>query len=197
MAIPSITTARLLLRPWRRSDLAPFAALNADPEVMRFFPRIRSPQESAAAMKAAMAGLERRGWGLWAVERPGRCPFIGFIGLNEPAFETAFTPCVEIAWRLVRAEWGQGLCPEGARAVLDFAFGPAGLAEVVAFTTRPNRPSIRVMEKLGMTHDPAEAFRHPQIPADHPLSWCELYRIKRPVPVPGAAASRRPWPPPG
>jgi ribosomal-protein-alanine N-acetyltransferase len=180
MMIPSLNTPRLLLRPWRPEDLAPFAALNADPVVMRFFPYTRSLAESAAGMKGAMEALARRGWGLWAVERPGIRPFIGFIGLSEPAFKAPFTPCIEIAWRLEQASWGQGLAPEGARAVLDHAFGPAGIREVVAFTARPNRPSIRVMEKLGMTRDPAEDFQHPLVARDHPLSWCELYRIRAP-----------------
>jgi len=178
MAIPSLTTPRLLLRPWRKEDLEPFAAMNADPEVMRFFFSPRTRAESAAQLSAAMEALARRGWGIWAVERPGVAPFIGFIGLHEPTFQAPFTPCVEIAWRLVRDAWGQGFAPEGARAVLLHAFDQVGLAEVVAFTPRINRPSIRVMEKVGMVRDPQGDFQHPDGPAEHPLSWHVLYRAR-------------------
>jgi ribosomal-protein-alanine N-acetyltransferase len=178
MPAPSLHTPRLLLRPWRPEDLEPFAALNADPEVMRFFPAPKTRAETAAMLGAASEALERRGWGLWAVELPGVLPFIGFIGLNVPAFHAPCTPCVEVGWRLARQSWGQGYAPEGARAVLAHAFGEIGMEEVVAFTARMNRPSIRVMEKVGMVRDPLGDFPHPGIAADHPLCWHVLYRAK-------------------
>ena len=173
-----LATPRLVLRPWREEDFEPFAALNADPDVMRHFPAPATRERTRELMDRARTFWEERGWGTWAVERPGTDPFIGFIGLAVPAFEAPFTPCVEIAWRLAKAHWGQGLAPEGARAVLDHAFGPLGLEEVVAFTAVGNAPSRRVMEKLGMTRDPAEDFNHPAVAPDHPLAACVLYRIR-------------------
>jgi ribosomal-protein-alanine N-acetyltransferase len=174
----SLRTPRLLLRPWRPEDLPAFADLNADPEVMRFFPALRSRAESDALAMSAMAAMEARGWGSWAVERPGLAPFIGFIGLSEPDFPAPFAPCVEIGWRLAKAHWGLGLAPEGARAVLEHAFGALGLAEVVSFTSTLNAPSMRVMEKVGMTRDPDGDFDHPKIPEGHPLRRHVLYRIR-------------------
>ena len=174
---PCLRTPRLLLRPWRPSDLPAFAELNADPVVMRFFPAPRSRAASDTQAVNAMAALAGRGWGLWAVERPGLAPFIGFIGLSEPNFEAWFTPCVEIGWRLAKAHWGLGLAPEGARAVLDLALGPLGMQEVVSFTSEINLPSIRVMEKLGLLRAP-QGFEHPGIPAGHPLRSHVLYRTR-------------------
>ena len=103
-----IVTPRLWLRRWRAEDLEPFAALNADPEVMEHFPSTLSREETAAAMDRVEKHFENRGFGFWAVEVPGQAPFIGFIGLAVPAFESSFTPCVEIGWRLARPWWGQG-----------------------------------------------------------------------------------------
>ncbi len=173
-----LTTPRLVLRPWREEDFEPFAELNADAEVMRHFPAPYTREATREVMERSRAHLANHGWGCWAVERPGTDPFIGFIGLGVPAFEAPFTPCVEIAWRLAKAHWGLGLAPEGARAVLDHAFGPLGLEEVVAITAVGNAPSRRVMEKLGMTRDPADDFHHPKVAPDHPLAACVLYRIR-------------------
>jgi RimJ/RimL family protein N-acetyltransferase len=172
-----LETERLLLRPWRPEDLEPFAALNQDPEVMRFFPAPLTPEESRARMEGARAHFDRHGWGCWAVERKGGPAFIGFIALGEPRFQAPFTPCIEVGWRLARDQWGRGLAPEGARAALGCAFGTLGLAEVVSFTAAVNQPSRRVMEKLGMVRDPGEDFLHPLLPPDHPLALHVLYRV--------------------
>jgi RimJ/RimL family protein N-acetyltransferase len=112
------------------------------------------------------------------VELKDEAPFIGFIALAEPSFEAHFTPCVEIGWRLAKAYWGRGLAPEGARVVLDYAFDRLGLEEVVSFTAATNTPSRWVMEKLGMSRDPAEDFDHPRIAPGHPLCRHVLYRIR-------------------
>jgi RimJ/RimL family protein N-acetyltransferase len=120
--------------------------------------------------------LAERGFGLWAVEVPGVAPFIGFTGLSVPHFEAPFTPCVEIGWRLAREHWGCGYAPEAARAALSFGFERLGLAEIVAFTAAGNARSRRVMEKIGMTHDPADDFEHPSLPAGHRLRRHVLYR---------------------
>jgi RimJ/RimL family protein N-acetyltransferase len=174
-----LRTERLLLRQWRESDLEPWAALNADPEVMRYFPSTHTPEQSAAYARAFAAGIEERGWGLWAVEVVGGPEFIGFVGLNEPGFKAHFTPAVEVGWRLGREHWGHGYATEAARAAVAFGFGELGLSEIVSFTTEGNTRSRRVMERLGMTHDPAEDFDHPALP-DWPLRRHVLYRLASP-----------------
>lgn len=171
-----LRTDRLWLRRWSPEDRAPFASLNADPLVMEHFPAVLSREESDALVSRIEASFERRGFGVWAVEIPTITRFAGFIGLSVPAFDAPFTPCVEIGWRLAREHWGAGYAPEGARAALDFAFGALGLAEVVSFTAQGNRRSRRVMEKIGMAHDPADDFDHPSLPAGHPLRRHVLYR---------------------
>jgi ribosomal-protein-alanine N-acetyltransferase len=125
------------------------------------------------------------GYGLWAVEvRPhDGAPvtgFVGFVGLAVPAFEAAFTPCVEIGWRLARGAWGQGYATEGARAALRFGFDVAGIDEIVSFTTVENARSRAVMGRLGMTRDPADDFEHPGLPVEDPLRPHVLYRLAAP-----------------
>jgi RimJ/RimL family protein N-acetyltransferase len=175
-----LQTERLILRPWRDADLAPFAALNADPRVREHFPSCLTRAESDASARKIRAAFEARGYGLWAVEVAGGAPFIGFIGLAEPSFTAPFTPCVEIGWRLAHAAWGCGYATEGARAVLTFAFGPLGLGELVSMTTPGNRRSRHVMEKLGMRRDPTEDFDHPNLPPRSPLRRHVLYRLRAP-----------------
>jgi RimJ/RimL family protein N-acetyltransferase len=172
----AITTERLRLRAWRESDLAPFAALNADPRVMKFFPGTLSRDDSDARAARIVEGFARDGYGLWAVEVPGVAEFIGFTGLNATSFEASSTPCVEIGWRLSSDHWGRGYATEAARAAMQYAFERIGLSEIVSFTVPSNVRSRRVMEKLGMTHSPAEDFDHPSLPEGHPLRHHVLYR---------------------
>jgi ribosomal-protein-alanine N-acetyltransferase len=173
----AIATERLILRPWRVADRAPFAALNADPEAMAFLPGPLTRAESDAMVKRVEAHFAAHGFGFWAVERPGAAPFIGMVGLAVPAFQAHFTPCVEIGWRLARAYWGQGYATEAAAAALAFAFERLQLAEVVAFTVPANARSQAVMARLGMTRDPADDFDHPDFPPDDPLRRHVLYRL--------------------
>ena len=174
-----LRTKRLCLRRWRPEDREPFAVLNRDPRVMEFLPAPLSPEESGAMIDRLEAHFQRHGFGLWAVEVPGVAPCIGFIGLSVPGFETDFTPCVEVGWRLAAEHWGRGYATEGARAALAFGFEQLGLDEVVSFTVPDNLRSRRVMEKLGMAHKPAEDFDHPLLAADHRLSRHVLYRRRR------------------
>jgi RimJ/RimL family protein N-acetyltransferase len=125
------------------------------------------------------ATFAQRGFGLWAIEIPAVTSFAGFVGLSVPRFEAHFTPCVEIGWRLDQSYWGRGYASEGARAALRFGFEHAQLEQIVAFTVPANLPSRRVMDKIGMTHNPADDFDHPSIPAAHPLRRHLLYRIRR------------------
>ena len=173
-------TERLQLRRWCPSDLAPFAALNADPRVMRYFPTTLSRAESDAFAERIEAHFAEHGFGLWAVEVPELAPFIGFVGLSVPRFEAPFTPCVEIGWRLAAEHWGRGYAPEAARAALAFGFDTLGLREILSFTSVVNEPSRRVMEKLGMTHDPSDDFDHPALPEGDALRRHVLYRLSPP-----------------
>ena len=172
-----LRTERLLLRPWRDSDRAPFAALNSDPEVMRYFPGLQTQEESDASIERMRGVFAREGWGFWAAELPGEADFIGFIGINRLSWQAHFTPCVDIGWRLARTYWGRGLATEGARAALRFGFESLGLLEIVSITVPDNRPSRHVMEKLGLRHDPAGDFDHPLIAEGHPRRRHVLYRL--------------------
>jgi len=172
-----LETPRLLLRRWREGDLEPFAALNSDPEVMEHFPSTLSREESDAGVGRIKKHFEDYGYGFWAIEVPGQAHFIGFIGLAVLAFETSFTPCVEIGWRLARPWWGQGFATEGARAALAHGFDHLGLPEIVSFTVPGNVRSRRVIEKLGMRY--SEDFEHPRIDPGHPLRRHVLYRLSR------------------
>ncbi len=162
MPTPELRTERLLLRGWRPEDRAPFAALNADPEVMAHFPAMLSPEESDAFAERVEQHFESHGFGLWAVEAEGG--FIGFTGLAVPRFEAGWMqgrhrPVVEVGWRLARASWGKGYATEAARAALRHAFETVGLPEVVSFTTLDNLRSQAVMQRLGMTR--LTTYDHP------------------------------------
>lgn len=176
---PTLSTSRLLLRPWHDEDLPPFAALNADPRVMQFMPKLLTRAESDEMAAGIRRNFDRQKFGLWAVEVIGGEPFIGFVGLAIPRFEAHFTPCVEIGWRLAAAHWGRGYATEAAQATRDFAFSQLRLEEIVSFTTVANARSRRVMERLGMTHDPADDFDHPSLPAGHPIQRHVLYRLAK------------------
>jgi RimJ/RimL family protein N-acetyltransferase len=175
----ALYTRRLILRPWRETDLAPFAALNADPRVMEYFPKPLSRDESDRRAEQISQYITQHGCGLWAVEVPRIAPFIGFAGISTSRFEATFTPCIEVGWRLAFDFWNRGYATEAASAALDDAFARLDVDEIVSFTSWQNRRSRRVMEKLGMTHSPAEDFDHPNVPEGHPLRRHVLYRLAR------------------
>ena len=173
---PEIRTDRLLLRGWTDADRPAFAALNQDPLVMEFIGPLMSREQSDAFVDRMIAHRDEREFGLWCVDVDGEC--IGFTGLNAPSWEAAFTPCVEVGWRLAFHHWGRGYATEAARASVAFGFGEVGLDEIVSFTTVLNVRSRRVMEKLGMVRDPAEDFDHPTA-----ADWLRphvLYRLPHP-----------------
>jgi RimJ/RimL family protein N-acetyltransferase len=178
MAGIELTTPRLRLRRWRETDAAPFAALNADPEVMRYFPRPLTRAESDDLIENIERGFEREGFGLWALEVQASGEFVGFAGLARPAFEAHFTPAVEVGWRLARSAWGEGYATEAGAASLCFGFEQLGLREVVSLTAAANKRSRAVMERLGMSHGPEDDFDHPQLREDHPLRRHVLYRVR-------------------
>jgi RimJ/RimL family protein N-acetyltransferase len=175
----SLSTERLTLRRWRSSDLDPFAAMNADPAVMEFYPRILSDKESFALVEKIEASFTSEGFGLWALELKDGHEFIGYVGLSRPSFQAHFTPCVEIGWRIARDHWDNGLATEGARAAVRDGFERLQLKEIISFTAAINKRSIRVMEKLQMTRSEKDDFLHPLIETGHPLKPHVLFRLLR------------------
>jgi RimJ/RimL family protein N-acetyltransferase len=173
------STTRLRLRQWSDGDREPFAAMNADPEVMKYFAGVETRQGSNRVIDIWRAELEERGWSNWAVERMDSGAFIGFVGLSVPRRLTLpFMPCVEIGWRLAKEHWGQGYATEAAKGALRTGFDRIGLPEIVSFTSLVNRPSRAVMERIGMV-DTAEDFDHPALPEGSELRRHCLYRISR------------------
>jgi len=174
---------RVRLRPWRDEDLAPLAAINGDPAVMRFFRSALSRPESDAWAAALRRHFDEHGWGFWPVELPGgaahgrRAPLIGVVGLMTVGFAAPFAPAVEIGWRIAPAHQRQGYAEEAARLALAYGFGPLALPGIVAFAPPANRASWRLMERLGM--DRAGEFEHPRLPEGHPLRRHFFYRITR------------------
>lgn len=186
MTGPTLRTSRLVLRPWRETDRAPFASLNADPEVRRFFPSLQTRAESDASADFLASQFDRTPYGPWVVEVPGVTSFAGFVGPWEVNFDVPPRGRVEIGWRLARACWGNGYATEAAKAALDFAFGPCGLEQIVAFVVPGNSASRAVMDRIGLREDPAGAFDHPRVPESHPLRRHLLYRLHRNDWVPAA-----------
>ncbi|MBA9002086.1 GNAT family N-acetyltransferase [Thermomonospora cellulosilytica] len=177
----TVRTERLILRRWRERDRGPFAALNADPQVMEHFPATLDRAGSDAAIDRYETGFEANGYGIWALEVAATGEFIGLAGLSPVTFTAPFTPAVEIAWRLVRTAWGHGYATEAGRACLAYGFEALGLPEIVAFTSTTNLRSQAVMRRLGMTHDPADDFDHPRLPPGHRLRRHVLYRAAPPA----------------
>ena len=178
----ALRTPRLTLRHWSQADRDPFAALNADPRVMEHFPARLDAVQSDALADRISSRLDEHGWGLWAVETPdGR--FAGFTGLNPvpPAIAGLVRgePTVEVGWRLARWAWGHGYATEAATAALRHGFDVLELDEIVSFTAATNRRSRAVMERLGMTHDPADDFDHPSLAPESPLRRHVLHRLPR------------------
>ncbi|MEV6209908.1 GNAT family N-acetyltransferase [Kitasatospora sp. NPDC051914] len=173
-----LRTERLLLRPWRESDLAPWAAMNADPEVREHLGELLTREQCEAGVAAFRADTERRGYGWWAVEAAATGEFVGFAGLDDVDEDMPFTG-VEVGWRLARSAWGHGYATEAGRACLDFAFDTLRLPEVLAVTTAANHRSQAVMQRLGMVRDPAEDFEDPYAPEGSRLRPSVLYRLRR------------------
>jgi RimJ/RimL family protein N-acetyltransferase len=173
------TTPRLLLRLWRDADRAPFAALNADPQVMEFFAAPIARAASDASIDAWQAQFAAQGWSNWAVERRDTGAFIGFTGISLPKRLLPCSPCVEVGWRLAREHWGHGFASEAAREALRIGFEAVDLTEIVSLTALGNQRSRAVMERIGMTNDPNEDFEHPGVPEGHALRMHCIYRLSR------------------
>lgn len=178
--VPTIETPRLVLRDWHDDDVEAWVRMNADARVTEFFTRNYTREVSEEMVAKMRQQLYRNGYGWWAVEIRGGAPFAGVIALQEVPFQAPFTPANEVGWRFSFENWGYGYATEGAAAALDFAFDALKWDEVVAFTAALNLRSQRVMERLGMTHDPADDFDHPSIEPGHVLRRHVLYRIYKP-----------------
>lgn len=163
------------MRRWRESDRDPFAAMNADPEVMRHFPHLQPREESDASIDRFEARFAESGFGSWALERQDTGEFIGFTGLNPMPDGVPGEGGMEVGWRLARHAWGHGYATEAARAALDLAFGPLGFAEIWSMTAVTNVPSTAVMRRLGMSEH--AFFDHPRVPEGHPVRPHVLYRV--------------------
>lgn len=178
----ALRTPRLLLREWCDEDAEPFAAMSADPEVMRYL--VGFPDRAAvdAWIARTRAHWAEHGFGKFVVEAPGEAAFVGVVGLDHVGFDLPFTPAVEVLWRLARPYLGRGFATEAARTVLDDGVFRLGLAEIVAYTVVDNRRSRAVTERLGMIRDPGDDFDfvHPRLPPGHPLRPHVLYRLHRP-----------------
>ncbi|HEX5015680.1 MAG TPA: GNAT family N-acetyltransferase [Candidatus Limnocylindrales bacterium] len=179
MTAPRLETQRLILRGFIDTDREPFAAMNADPLVMEHFPFTLSRAESDALVERIGQRWSEDGVGLWALERRDDGAFLGFTGLAVHRFEAPFTPAVEVGWRLAVEAWGFGYATEAAREALRFGFDERGLEEILSWTATSNVRSQAVMERLGMTHDPADDFDHPNVPVGSPLRRHVLYRLSR------------------
>lgn len=169
-------TDRLCLRQWCAEDRTPFAALNADPKVMEFYPEPLDRAASDAMANRCQSLIVERGWGFWAVETKKMQEFIGFVGLHIPTPELPFSPCVEIGWRLAHHHWGEGYATEAAAGVLRIGFELLGLSEIVSFASIRNLRSRAVMERLGM-REAGETFEHPSVPVGSALRRHCLYRL--------------------
>lgn len=177
----TIRTDRLIMRRWRESDREPFAALNADPETMRYFPSTLNRAESDAIIERIEGRMEHQGYGLWALEIAESGEFIGFTGLNPLATDAGIPGAggMEVGWRLARAAWHHGYATEAAKASLEVAFGGLHLAEIFSMTAVLNQPSQAVMRRIGLTE--FARFQHPMIPAGSVLRPHVTYRGERPV----------------
>lgn len=174
-----IETPRLILRGWRDADDEPFAALNADPEVMRHFPATLSREESDALADRNRLHIDDHGWGLWAVARKLDGAFLGFTGLARPIQPNPLADEVEVGWRLAQFAWGHGYASEAARASLDFGFNELGLSRIVSFTATENLRSQAVMQRIGMARASELDFDHPRLPKGHRLERHVVYVISR------------------
>lgn len=177
MSFYQLETARLRLRQWQPSDFPVFAQLNADAQVMRYFPKCLSTAESQQLAMRFHDLIQEKQWGFWAVELKENQQFIGFVGLHAQPEQFSFSPCVEIGWRLAQQYWQQGYATEAAQACLAFAFEVLKLEAVVAFTAHSNLASVKVMQRLGMTY--LQDFNHPALAQNDSLALHVLYQIKQ------------------
>ncbi|MCG8547149.1 MAG: GNAT family N-acetyltransferase [Alphaproteobacteria bacterium] len=175
----TLETERLILREWTARDFPPLAAMNADPEVMRYFPSTLTKDESREQFERAKSLQARNGYHFQPIEERETGKFAGFVGLAPVLIDVPFAPAVEIGWRMPLDCWGKGYATEAASAWLGYGFETLGLDEIVSFAVEANHRSHAVMARIGMTQDVAGSFFHPKFddPSD-PLALHVLYRLQ-------------------
>lgn len=176
-----IETERLIIRPWRDDDRAPFAAMGRDQDVRRFLGPLQSRADSDALIDRLIAMQAQFGYCIWAVERRADAAFLGFCGLGPGPAGTPLHGGIEIGWRLARAYWGQGYAREAAQACLDWAWATLPVGAILSMTVPANTASWGLMERLGMKRVPDGDFDHPGVPDGSPLKRHLVYRLDRPA----------------
>lgn len=169
------TSKHLGFRPWRDEDLDMMSTMNANGNVMRFFERPLSRDESLVFLRKMQRMQDEKGYCYYATELLESSQLIGMIGLGYKDFEAEFTPCVDIGWRLDEPFWGKGYAPEGAARCLQYAFETLSIPEVLCIAPSANQPSIRVMEKIGLQKK--AHFKHPQLNEAPQIQDCVLYSM--------------------
>jgi len=172
-----IETEHLILRTWKEEDIEPMTAIDKDPLVCKYFPALGNREATLAFIKGNTEFYHQHGFMFYAVELKSTHEMIGFIGLKRPSFEAHFTPAIEIGWRLASKHWNKGYATEGAKVALNYGFNQLNLDEIVSFTVVDNIPSRRIMEKIGMHHNPTDDFDHPKLAQGNPLRRHVLYRL--------------------
>lgn len=172
------TSQRLGFRCWEDEDIIPMTDINADTEVMKFFPATQGREQTVAFIQRMQTQYGEKGYCYFAVDTLHDGRFIGFIGLSFQTFEAPFTPCVDIGWRLAQSSWGNGYATEGALGCVQYGFQLPGIEEIYSMAPLVNEPSIRVMQKIGMEY--ISGFRHPFLDGNDRLEYCVLYKIKKP-----------------
>ncbi len=178
----NLETNRLILRPWQESDLQPMCEINQDPKVMKYFPSLINRQQTCDFIKRIKSHDNKYGYAIFVVTLKPESKMIGFVSLlhrTKEEFDTPFAPTTEIGWRLSSHHWNQGYATEAAMAVLQYGFTMLNLDEIVSFTVVANKPSRRVMEKIGMQYNPTDDFDHPNIEVSNPLCKHVLYRLNK------------------
>lgn len=168
-------SARLGFRDWLEGDIDKLTNINMDPQVMEFFPAVQSQERTRQFVKRMKELFVEKGFCYFAVEELNTNEFIGFIGLSVQNFESDFTPCIDIGWRLHTNKWNKGFATEGARRCIDYAFNDLKLKSVHAITPKVNAASVRVMQKIGMKE--LKLFNHPLLGSNERLQECVLYGI--------------------
>jgi len=167
---------RLGFRNWKSSDLAEMAEINADSEVMKFFPNIQNSSETQNFIERMQKQFADHGYCYFAVELINDSTFIGFIGIADQTYKADFTPCTDMGWRLNKKYWGKGYATEGAKRCIEYAFQELGLDKIFSIAPKINANSEAVITKIGMSK--VKEFDHPLLLDDSRLKVCVLYEIE-------------------
>ncbi len=169
------SSKRLGLRNWKKEDIIPFIEMCQDFDVMRFFPKTLSQTEAEQFIQRMQSHFNQFGFCYFAIEEIDTKEFIGFTGLLHQNYESPFTPCIDIGWRLKKSAWGKGFATEAAKATLDFAKNHINSNEIYSIAPKINSSSISVMKKIGMQYH--STFQHPALKHHPRLQTCEVYKI--------------------